>query len=63
MRFQVSDVVYKAVNEADDRRSALGVNPVDVSLAEKVHGLAPESEVIEQGRKVRGSRDAGMAVL
>ena len=38
LRFQLVDAVCEAVNEADDSRGALRVNPSNVSLAEQVHG-------------------------
>ncbi len=47
-RLQILDVVHKAVDEADNSTFTLRVNPGDVSLAIKVHGLVPESEVVER---------------
>ena len=53
----------EAVDKADDSRRALHINPLNVSLAIKVHESASESGVAEQGGKIRCRRGAGMAVL
>jgi hypothetical protein len=43
-RFEFFYPVGESVNEPDDRRDALIVNPEDVSLAEQVHRWRPESK-------------------
>jgi len=63
LRLQILNVVCEAVEEADESRSALRINPLNVSLAIKVHDRASESGVAEQGGKIRCRRGAGMAVL
>jgi len=45
---QILDAVCEAMDEADESRFALLVNPSDVSLAIQVHVRVPESEVVER---------------
>ncbi len=39
-RLQVLNFIHQAMNKVDDRISALSINPLNVSLAEKIHRLS-----------------------